>query len=53
VGGFERQTRWPRADMPRYSSKFVNDQERADIHAWLSTIKAGPKAADIPLLRGN
>jgi mono/diheme cytochrome c family protein len=50
---FERQTRRPRADMPRYSSKFVSDQELADIHAWLSTIRPGPRAADIPLLRGN
>jgi mono/diheme cytochrome c family protein len=48
---FERQTRRPRADMPRYPSTFVSDQELADIHAWLSTIKPGPKAADIPLLR--
>ena len=50
---FERQTRRPRADMPRYSAKFVNDQELADIHAWLSTIKPGPKAAEIPLLGGG
>ena len=50
---FERQTRRPRADMPRYSQQFVSDQELADIHAWLSTMKPGPKAADIPLLRGN
>ena len=50
---FERQTRRPRADMPRYSTQFVSDQELADIHAWLSTLKPGPKAADIPLLREN
>jgi mono/diheme cytochrome c family protein len=50
---FERQTRRPRADMPRYPQQFVSDQELADIHAWLLTIKPGPKAADIPLLRGN
>lgn len=45
-----KQMRNPRQDMPRYDEKFVSDAELADIHAWLSTIKAGPKAKDIPLL---
>ena len=44
------QMRNPRQDMPRYSEKFLADNDVADIHAWLSTIKAGPKAKDIPLL---
>ncbi len=44
------QMRNPRQDMPRYSEKFLSDGDLADIHAWLSTIKAGPKAKDIPLL---
>ena len=44
------QVRNPRQDMPRYGEKFLNDSDLADIHAWLSTIKAGPKAKDIPLL---
>lgn len=44
------QLRNPRQDMPRYDEKFVSDADLADIHAYLSTIKAGPKAKDIPLL---
>lgn len=44
------QMRNPRQDMPRYSEKFLSDGDLADIHAWLSTIKTGPKAKDIPLL---
>ena len=44
------QMRNPRQAMPRYSEKFLSDIDLADIHAWLSTIKAGPKAKDIPLL---
>jgi mono/diheme cytochrome c family protein len=37
--------------MPRYPLQQVSDQELADIHAYLSSIKPGPKAADIPLLK--
>lgn len=48
---FVQQTRRPRQDMPRYPAQFVSDQELADMHAWLSTIKPGPKARDIPSLR--
>ena len=44
------QLRNPRALMPRYDAKFVNDADVADIHAFLSSIKAGRKAKDIPLL---
>ena len=44
------QMRNPRLVMPRYSEKFLSDADLADIHAWLSTIKTGPKAKDIPLL---
>lgn len=44
------QVRNPRLVMPRYSEKFLSDADLADIHVWLSTIKAGPKAKDIPLL---
>lgn len=42
--------RSPRQDMPRYGDKFLSDSDIKDIHAWLSTIKGGPKAKDIPLL---
>lgn len=51
LDAFVQQTRRPRQDMPRYPAKFVSDQELADMHAWLSAIKPGPKAQDIPLLR--
>ena len=44
------QIRNPRQDMPRYGEKFLSDSDLVDIHAWLSTIAAGPKAKDIPLL---
>ena len=44
------QMRNPRQDMPRYAEKFVSDSDLADIHAYLTTIKPGPKVKDIPLL---
>jgi mono/diheme cytochrome c family protein len=48
---FAQQVRHPRAAMPRYPSEFVSDAELADIVAYLSSVKAGPKADDIPLLK--
>ena len=48
---FTTAVRRPRESMPRYPAEYVSDQELADIHAYLSTFKAGAKAADIPLLR--
>jgi mono/diheme cytochrome c family protein len=48
---FAQQTRHPRESMPRYAVEFVSDQDLADIHAYLSSIKPGPKASDIPLLK--
>ncbi|HEX9391548.1 MAG TPA: cytochrome c [Usitatibacteraceae bacterium] len=50
VEAMKVQLRSPRQDMPRYGEKFVSDADLADIHAYLSSIKAGPKAKDIPLL---
>lgn len=47
---FEMQLRRPRGVMPRYPAQFVSDQELADIHAYLSSIPAGPAAKDISLL---
>ena len=49
---FENQLRNPRGQMPRYSKEFVSDQELLDIHTYVSSIKAGPAAKDIPLLKG-
>ena len=49
--GFAQQTRHPRESMPRYSTEFVSDAELADIYAYVNSIKPGPKAGDIPLLK--
>jgi mono/diheme cytochrome c family protein len=49
--GFVQQVRHPRESMPRYDAKFVNDQDLADIYAYLGTQKRGAAAKDIPLLR--
>ncbi len=47
---FALQVRTPRLDMPAYRKEFVSDQELTDIYAYLSSIKPGPQAKDIPLL---
>ena len=49
--GFLNQLRHPRSSMPPYASKFVSDQDLGDIHAYLASIKPGPKASDIALLK--
>lgn len=48
---FATQTRRPRAVMPRYPVEFLSERELADIYAYLSSVKPGPEARDIPLLR--
>jgi mono/diheme cytochrome c family protein len=48
---FATQTRRPRGGMPRYPVEFLSDRELADIYAYLSSVKPGPEARDIPLLR--
>ena len=48
---FAQQTRRPRANMPRYPVEVLSDQEMADIYAYVASIKPGPAAKDIPLLR--
>jgi len=49
--GFEQQVRHPRESMPRYSAQFLPDQDLADIYAYVGSMKRGPKASEIPLLR--
>ena len=49
--GFQQQVRHPRSVMPRYPAEFVSEQDLQDIYAYLSGVKAGPAAKDIPLLR--
>jgi mono/diheme cytochrome c family protein len=48
---FALQVRTPRLDMPPYRKEFVNDQELADIYAYLLSMKPSPAAKDIPLLK--
>ena len=48
---FALQVRTPRLDMPAYRKEFVNDQELADIYAYLLTMKSSLAAKDIPLLK--
>ena len=50
---FAMQLRQPRQLMPRFPAKFVSDSDVADIHAYLASVKAGPKAKDIALLNAN
>ena len=48
---FAHQTRRPRSSMPRYPVEVLSDQELADIYAYVSSIKPGPSAKDIPALK--
>jgi mono/diheme cytochrome c family protein len=48
---FANQVHHPRASMPRYAPAFVSGQDLADMYAYLQSIKPGPKASDIPLLK--
>ena len=48
---FLQQVRHPRESMPRYDAKYLGDAELADIYAYVSSMKRGAKASDIPLLR--
>src|ERR1700760_2395240 len=50
IEGIVAELRHPRLAMPQYSEKVISDAEIADIHAFLMTIPAGPKAKDIPAL---
>lgn len=48
---YEVQMRTPRGNMPRYPEQFVSRQELADIHAFIGSIAAAPKADTLPLPR--
>jgi mono/diheme cytochrome c family protein len=48
---FSQQVRRPREGMPRYTREQIGDQELADIYAYVSSFRKGPKAAEIPLLK--
>ena len=49
--GFVQQVRHPREQMPRYDAKYVSDPDLADIYAYVKSVKPGPGAKDIALLR--
>lgn len=50
--GFVNYLRNPRTNqMPLYSAKVVNDQEAADLYAYIKTFKKPPEVKDIPLLQ--
>ena len=49
--GFVQQVRHPREQMPRYPKELVSDQDLADIYAYVASMKKGPKASEIPLLK--
>ena len=49
--GFAQAIRRPRDVMPRYAAEFVSDQDLADMYAYVASIKPGPKANEIPLLK--
>ena len=49
--GLVGQVRHPRASMPPYGAGLVSDQDLADIHAYLGSVKPGPKASDLALLK--
>lgn len=48
---FAQQVRRPRAVMPRYPEEFLSAKDMTDIYAYMLSIKPGPKAKDIPLLK--
>lgn len=48
---FAQQTRRPRSSMPRYPKEFLSDQDMADIYAYVSSFKKGPKSSEILLLK--
>ncbi len=48
---FSQEVRRPRESMPRYTKEQVSDQELADIYAYVSSFRKGPKASGIPLLK--
>ena len=48
---FSQQVRRPRETMPRYAAEHVSDAELADIYAYVSSMKRGAKASEIPLLK--
>src|SRR5262245_21899060 len=52
ANGFVNYLRNPRTNqMPMYTAKLIQDQEGADLFAYIKTFKKPPEAKDIPLLQ--
>ena len=49
--GFTKQVRHPAKSMPAYAPRYLPDKDLADIYAWLGSIREGPKASSISLLK--
>lgn len=49
--GFAQQVRHPREAMPRYPKELLQDQDLADIYAYVASFRKGAKASEIPLLK--
>ena len=50
ASGMAAYIRDPAGEMPPYTSKVVGDADVRDIHAYLASVPAPPKVADIPEL---
>ncbi len=48
--GFRAYVRRPSGNMPPYTAKVATDRDLVDIHAYLASLPASPKAKDLPLL---
>jgi len=48
---FAQQVRKPRLVMIPYSEKTLPEQELADMHVYLQSVKNPPQAKDVPLLK--
>ena len=51
IASLVRYVRKPTGEMPPYSEKVVSDQDLADIHAFLKSLRTPAAAATIPLLK--
>ena len=51
IASLVRYVRKPTGEMPPYPDKVVSDQDLADIHAFLKSLRSPAAAATIPLLK--
>ncbi len=48
---FTQQLRHPSDEMPPYTQIVLSDKDAADLYAYLESVPAPPKLADIPILQ--